>query len=402
MKFFKPALAISALALTSLGGVAMAESDVSHNWSAENEVEAMAIFRDKYVELGGEWKETAFPDTEASISSVKTRFIGGKPPMALQSALGGTLLEFAGAGLLQDMSELANSEGWASRLSAGMDEIGQFDGAWVAAPVFVDVINWMYTNNDVLAANGIEPPTTWDEFTGSLATLQDAGIIPIAIGGDSWQEAILFDHVLLAVGGAALYNAVMAHDADAISGDDMTKVLEEFVALGQYTDEGRSGRSWNDTNTLVLSDKAAYFFMGPWASGGYGDMGDEGGRWSCNLTPWSDALTIVADGFQFIKVEDEADMAAQNLFAQAVMDPYTQFAAAIAKGTLPAAVGADPSTFGACPSKAVAAMENGTVVTHWNGHAADTATAIKDTVSALWNGTTDVAGAQAMLAEKMN
>ena len=401
-KLFKYVI-LTALAVSpTMSTVSIADSDVSHNWSSENEAAAMVIFKDKYESLGGSWKETAFPDTEASITSAKTRIMGGEPPMALQSALGGAMKQFAQAGLLQDMSKQANSQGWGNRLAAGMDAIGQYNGKWVAAPVFVDVINWMYSNNDVLGQNGIDAPVSWDAFKESLPKLKAAGIIPIAIGGDPWQEAILFDHVVLAVGGAELYDRIMAHDAQTISGSDMTKVLEEFVSLGQYTDEGRSGRSWNDTNTLVVSNKAAYFFMGPWAAGGYKDLGAEGGKWSCELTPWSDGITIVADGFQFIKVDDEADKAAQALFAEAVMDPDTQIAAAKAKGTLPAAVGADSSSFEGCPAKAVSSMQTGTVVTHWNGRDAETGSAIKDTVSALWNGSIDVETAQKMLEKKLD
>ena len=83
---------------------AFADTDVSHNWNADNEAETMRIFREKYESLGGVWKDTAFPDTQESITSAKTRFIGGNPPMAIQSALGGTLQDFAEGGLLQNLS----------------------------------------------------------------------------------------------------------------------------------------------------------------------------------------------------------------------------------------------------------------------------------------------------------
>jgi len=391
--------ALSAVLLGSTG--AIADSDVSHNWSTESEAAAMAVFRNKFVELGGVWKETAFPDTEQSINSVKTRFIGGTPPMALQSGLGGSVKDFAEAGLLQNMDEVANADDWASRLSDGMDAIGQQNGHWVAAPVFVDVINWMYTNNEVLAAANVENPQSWDAFKASLPVLQAAGYTPIALGGESWQEAILFDHILLANGGAQLYDDLMSGLDEVAAGDKIRTSLEEFVELKAYTDEGSPGRSWNDTNTLLLSGKGAYFFMGPWAAGGYSDMGPEGERWGCQLTPWNNSLTIVADGFQFIKVTDGADIAAQKLFAQAVMDPATQVAAAKEKGTLPAAAGADPASFEGCPAKAVARMSTGTVVTHWNGRASETNNALKDTLEMLWNGNTDVAGAQQMLVDQL-
>lgn len=402
MKGFKTILTAGALALAMLPAVpALGDGDVSHNWNAENEAEALRIFRDKFVELGGEWSDTAFPDTQASISSVKTRIIGGNPPMALQSALGGVMQDFADAGLLQNMDKAAAAGGWGDSISESMAAVGKHGGHWVAVPVFVDVINWMYTNNDVLAKAGVSAPNTWDEFKASLPVLQEAGVIPLAVGGQDWQEGILFDHVVLAVGGAALYEGMMSGDPEILKGDLTRRALEELASLRQYTDEGKSGRGWNDTSTLVVTGQAAYFFMGPWAAGGYGDLGAEGGAWSCRLTPWDNSLTIVADGFQFIKVTDDADMAAQVLLGNAVMDPATQIAAARAKGTLPVTTAATAADFEGCPAKAVAAMADATSITHWNGRAADVGSAIKDAVSALWNEAIDVETAHQQLVEQL-
>ena len=391
MMKFKKILTATAMALSmAMPLPAFADTDVSHNWNADNEAETMRIFREKYESLGGVWKDTAFPDTQESITSAKTRFIGGNPPMAIQSALGGTLQDFAEGGLLQNMDAVAKANNWAANVSDSIAAVGQYDGHWVAAPVFVDVINWMYTNNEVLAAAGVEAPNTWTEFKAALAALKSAGYTGLAIGGSDWQEAILFDHVILGVGGAELYDAMMTGDKSVFDNGQVRTALEEIMSLAEYTDDGKAGRSWNDTNTLMVTGKAGFFFMGPWAAGGYGDMGDEGGNWSCRLTPWASALTVVPDGFQFIAVESDADKAAQALFAAAVMDPATQIAAAQAKGTLPATNQASASDFSGCPAKAVDAMAESTSVTHWNGHASDVGSAIKDSITALWNGQMDI------------
>ncbi len=395
------ALLASASALMLGTGGVQAGSDVSHNWNAENEVAAMRIFREKYESLGGTWAETTFPDTEQSIASTKTRIIGGDPPMALQSTLGGTSQNFAKSGLLADVSAVADAENWDARLPAGLAATAKHDGKYVSAPVFVDVINWMYTNNDVLAEAGVEPPNTFDEFMASLPVLKDAGKTPIAIGGDPWQIAILFDHVILAAGGDELYDGVMSGDADMVASEDMLHAFEMMGELRGYTDEGSAGRSWNDTASLLIAGDGAYFFMGPWAAGAFSDMGEEGGSWSCRLTPWDTSLTAVADGFQFIAGGSAEDAAAQALFASAVMDPETQIAAARAKGTLPAVVGADADDFEGCPAKAVAAMQTGNTITHWNGRASEIGTAVKDTLAAFWSSDMSPADAHAMFIGMM-
>ena len=401
MKHQIRAVVAAASMLIATTALVQADSDISHNWNSESEVAGLRIFREKYEALGGTWKETSFPDTEKSIASTKTRIIGGQPPMVLQSALGGTLQSFEEGGLLQNMDSVALKENWDERLPAGIAAGVKYEGHYVAAPIFIDVINWMYTNNEVLKAAGVTPPNTWDEFTASLPKIKAAGFTPLAVGGKSWQEGILFDHVLLGVAGddgPAFYDAVMRGDAAAM-GD--SKLLDAFKALGalrEFTDQGKVGRSWNDTNTLVSTGKAAYFFMGPWAADGYTALGDEGGKWSCRITPWSKTLTIVPDGFQFIKVTSPEDIAAQALFASAVMDPATQISAAQVRGTLPAVKGADPTKFKGCGAKAVAAMQSVPTTDHWNGRTLVAGNAVKDTVTAFWN--SDMSAEDAVAAFK--
>ena len=389
-------------AMIAVATPAFADTDVSHNWNSDNEAAAMRIFRDKYVSLGGTWKDTSFPQTEDSISSTKTRFIGGNPPMAVVSPLGGWMLEFAEAGLLQNMNAVAERENWAANLSPSIANAGKFDGVWVAAPVFVSVVNWMYSNNDVLAVAGVTPPLTWAEFRSTLPRLRDAGYIPLAVGGSSWQESILFDQVLLGVGGIDFYDGVMSGDPESLASDMLLNAFEEMAYLRDFTDEGKAGRSWNDSNALILSDKAAFFFMGPWAAASYADMGVEGEKWSCRLSPWGGGLTIVAEGFQFIAVEDEASRAAQELLATAVMDPQTQIAAAREFGTLPATNTAVADDFEGCSTKAVTAISGGvTAVTHWNGRPSEVGSAIKDTVSAFWNQAINAQTAQHRLIDAL-
>lgn len=403
MTFERKLSAVLLSAVIAVAAPAFADTDVSHNWNSDNEAAAMRVFRDKYVALGGVWKDTSFPQTEESISSTKTRFIGGNPPMAVASSLGGVwMLEFAEAGLLQNMNAVAERENWATNLSPGIADSGKFDGVWVAAPVFVSVVNWIYSNNDVLAAAGVTSPTTWAEFKAALPRLRDAGYIPLAVGGSSWQEAILFDQVLLGVGGIDFYDGVMSGDPEILASDMLLNAFKEMAHLRDFTDEGKAGRSWNDSNALVLSDKAAFFFMGPWAAASYADMGTEGKKWSCRLTPWGGGLAIVAEGFQFMAVEDEASKAAQELFATAVMDTQTQIAAARAFGTLPATNMAVADDFEGCSAKAVSALSGGaTAVTHWNGRPSEVGSAIKDTVSAFWNQAIDAQTAQHRLVEAL-
>ena len=372
--------------LGSLGiaSTAWAQGDISHNWVSKGEAAAMQIFAAQYESLGGVWKETTFPQTEESIAAAKTRYLGGKPPMSLQLVLGGNTVDFGENGLLGNVNAAARKGNWQNLLPAGLNEIAQYNGNYVAAPVFVEVINFMYTNEDSLKKAGVAAPNNFDEFLASLPPLKKAGIVPIAVGGESWQEAILFDQVLLAVGGGDFYNQVVSGDLMALQSNEMLKALNYFSELRQYTDEGKVGRGWNDTNNLVVTGKAAYFFMGPWAKGGY-DLQQEGKSWSCRLTPWGKAALTVTDGFLFLDVQSEAEKKAQILFAEALMNPETQFKAAKAKGSLPAIKGNADSNLGACARKASQGLSQRAIVSHWNARSVGLKSALKDFVTKMWN-----------------
>ena len=398
MRLIKRYFAASVGCMIFLSSSLYADTDISHNWNAEGEAAALAVFKATYESLGGTWKESAFPSTEDSQASAKTRFLGGDPPIAVQGVLGGSTADFANAGMSADLSAYASAGSWDEHYPAGLASSGKHNGTWVSVPVFVDTVNWLFTNKNVLNAAGVEEPTSWADFMSSLGTLKNAGVIPLAIGGEDWQETVAFDHMVLAAGGSAFYDDVMGGDLDAIGSDTMVDAFAKFATVRAFTDEGKAGRSWNDTNNLVVSGQAAYIFMGPWATGGYGEM-EEGKDWSCRLTPWSNTVTALADGFHFLKSENAADQEAQRLFAAALTDPATQIEAAAAKGTLPAVKGADPSSFSGCAVKAVSRMNSGATVSHWNARSSGLKSALKDTITAFWNGAMSATeGRDALLA----
>ena len=71
-------------------------------------------------------------------------------------------------------------------------------------------------------------------------------MIPFAHGGQPWQDFTVFESIVLAVGGAELYNKVFVElDEAAMTSDGMKKSFETFRRLNDYTDEGSPGRDWS-------------------------------------------------------------------------------------------------------------------------------------------------------------
>ena len=47
---------------------------------------------------------------------------------------------------------------------------------------------------------GGKEPKTWDELIALLDKMKAAGVTPLAHGGQTWQEATIFDSVVLSLG----------------------------------------------------------------------------------------------------------------------------------------------------------------------------------------------------------
>ena len=58
-------------------------------------------------------------------------------------------------------------------------------------------------------------PKTMDDLFALLDKAKAAGVIPLALGGQNWQEATMFDSVVLSTGGPDFYNKAMNQLDDA-------------------------------------------------------------------------------------------------------------------------------------------------------------------------------------------
>ncbi len=68
------------------------------------------------------------------------------------------------------------------------------DGKWDAVPVNIHSVNWVWINKAAMEKISGTEPKNFDEFVALLDKAKKAaGIIPLALGGQPWQEATLFD-----------------------------------------------------------------------------------------------------------------------------------------------------------------------------------------------------------------
>src|SRR5262252_805363 len=128
---------------------------------------------------------------------LRSRVVSGSPPTAAQ-VKGPTIQEWGAEGTLASIDGVAKKANWDALLPPVVANVMKYQGHYVAAPVNVHRVNWMWVNPEVFKKAGAKVPTTCDE-------IEKAGLIAVAHGGQPWQDSTVFESVALGVGGADFY-----------------------------------------------------------------------------------------------------------------------------------------------------------------------------------------------------
>lgn len=201
-----------------------------------------------------------------------TRLSANDPPASWQGHAGQELIgTYVAAGQIQPLNDLYEANGWLELMPETLIPLISLDGNIYSVPVNIHRANVLWYNPEVLAANSIEVPTNAEEFFAAAATLQAAGVTPLAMG-EAWTAMHLFETVLLGTVGADTYNALWDGTGDWDS-PEVTEAIETFAAALDYTNSDASTLSWDQAAQLVADGDAAFTVMGDWAEGFFKGLG---------------------------------------------------------------------------------------------------------------------------------
>ncbi|MBP0590117.1 carbohydrate ABC transporter substrate-binding protein [Paraburkholderia sp. LEh10] len=354
-----------ALALAITGVIARAEplkANVIHWWTSGGESAAIRQFADAYNQAGGQWIDNAVAGADQARATAINRIVGGDPPTAAQFNTSKQFHDLIDQGLLNNVDAVAAKENWAAIFPQSILDSIRVNGHYYAAPVDIHMPAWFFYSKPVFAKAGIAgDPKSYGEFLSDLDKLKNAGVIPLALGGQPWQEKITFDAVFADVGGPDLYLKVYRdRDANAVNSDAFKKVLVAFKKLHDYVDPGSPGRNWNDATALVISGKAGVQIMGDWAKGEFSAAKQAPGKdFGCfpGFGPRSPYL-VAGDVFVFPKTDNANTIKAQNLLATVMTSPQAQVAFSAKKGSIPIRPDVDVNQLDICAKEGIAIMKD--------------------------------------------
>lgn len=356
MRLFRKITAVSALAAFSAGSAVHADGtvEVLHWWTSGGEAKAVGTLKSAFEAQGGEWIDSpiAGGGGDAAMTALRARVVAGNPPTAVQLK-GPGIQEWAQQGALNDVQGVAADENWDSVLPPALAGIMKYEDKYVAAPVNIHRVDWIWANPEALAKAGItDMPTTWDEFNAAADKLMAVGITPLAHGGQPWQDATVFEDVVLGVGGADFYRkALVELDQEALTSDTMVASFDQLRKLRGYVDPNFPGRDWNLATAMVMRGEAAFQIMGDWAKGEFLAAGKEPGKdFLCAPTP-GNGYVLNSDSFTFFKVSGEDNLKGQQVLASLIMSPDFQKTFNLAKGSIPARTDVPLDDFDMCAQR---------------------------------------------------
>jgi glucose/mannose transport system substrate-binding protein len=392
--FTAVALVASSVSLANAGDV-----EVLHWWTSGGEAAALNVLKQDLESQGIGWQDmpVAGGGGTQAMTVLRARVTAENAPTAVQM-LGFDITDWAKEGALANLNEVASAEGWDAVVPEALQKFSKYDGQWVAAPVNVHSTNWVWANKAILDELGIAQPTNWDELVAAMQKVKDSGKVAVAHGGQAWQDATIFDAVVMSTGGPEFYKkAFIDLDPEALGSDTMKEAFDRMTVIRSFVDDNFSGRDWNLASAMVINGEAAFQFMGDWAKGEFLNAGKTPGTdFLCFRFPGTqDQVTFNSDQFALFKQGDKPS-AEQAALAKAIMSPSFQSAFNVVKGSVPARVDVPDDAFDACGKQGMkdlaAASASGNLfgsMAHGHANPAAIKNAMYDVVTAHFNGEYD-------------
>jgi glucose/mannose transport system substrate-binding protein len=371
------AVVAAAFGVTGVTANAQQVVEVVHWWTSGGEAAALNVLKQDMQKRGYGWKDSpvAGGGGDQARTVLRARVAAGNPPEAMQM-LGFIITDYAEEGLLGDLTPVATKEGWANVVPGPLQKFDQYKGRWVAAPVNIHRTNWIWANKKIFDELKITPPKTFDELLVAAEKIRKAGYIPLAHGGQPWQDATIFDSAVMSAGGPEFYRkALIDLDPNALGSKTMEKAFEQMQKLRGLVDPNFPGRDWNLATAMVINGKAGMQIMGDWAKGEFINAGKKPGvDFLCFQYPGTEGdFSFNSDAFAMFKVGKE-QQAGQLALASAIMDKNFQEQFNLKKGSIPARMDISDANFDLCGKKSMAdlkiALKNNAMVGSFaHGHA---------------------------------
>ncbi len=283
----------------------------------------------------------------------------------------------ARGGQILSLAEYDAEYGWSDRFAAGLlarcmysaDGTTFGEGELWGLPAESEIVGFYY-NKQIFADNGLEVPTTLEEFETLLGALREAGVEPLVFGNlDQWQAIHLFGELHGVNTTREFLDGLIYRRGEADFSDP--SILEAANRVIAWNDagafmEGFDGVTGDDATALFTTGVGGLLMQGSWAAGAVREgLGENAGFF---LMPPASAdvpvLHVGGVGIPYSITANAADPAVAGMFLDSLVSEES-FNSFLEAGTLPLGEIAAESI--------VEGTVDGEMYTAWNAALADDA-----------------------------
>ncbi|MXU65999.1 ABC transporter substrate-binding protein [Oceanomicrobium pacificus] len=389
MKLRSLAAAFAATALVPMSAQAV-DLEVTHWWTSGGEAAAVSEFAKAFDATEHNWVDGAIAGSGGTARPIIiSRILGGDPMGATQLNHGRQAEELIEAGLLLDLTDVAEAEGWKDIVNpSSLLDACTLDGRIYCAPVNIHSWQWIWLSHKAFADAGVDVPSNWDEFVAAAPALEEAGKIPLAMGQQPWQSSGAFGVLSIAIAGVDAWKSVnIDKDAEVAGGPVYAKVFEAAAKAREFA-ANSNVQDWNQATNLVITGQAGAQIMGDWAQGEF-QVAEQVAGEDYTCLPGlgvNEILDTAGDAFYFPKIDDPEVEAAQKELAALLLSPEVQVNFNLKKGSLPIRGDIDLSAANDCMKKGLEILASGNIMP--SGDMAltpDTQGQIEDLMVEFWN-----------------
>jgi glucose/mannose transport system substrate-binding protein len=350
MKILKTLVAAAA-ATTMLAGLALAQPKTMmlHQWATGSDAASIAKLGEMFEAKGGKWEQNAIAGhTANTLAKLRADVLSGNAPAAVQLK-GPEIAEWNETGKTANLDELAAAEGWEKVVAPELFPVMKPKGSWVAAPMNIHRINWLWGNVAAMKTAGVEAlPKTWAEFNAACDKAIAAGKICLSHMSADWTDATTFEVVLYGMDKDVYRKAFVEGNTEAMRSPAMVKAFEQMrLMTTKYADPAIAGRDYDTASNMMANGDALFFIMGDWEIGVLKAVGKEEGKdYVCAQAPddtGQKGFILNSDSVVFFQQSDPEYIEGQKLLASTILSPEFQTVFNISKGSIPARLDVDLS-----------------------------------------------------------
>ena len=344
----KLALLTIAIATTH---TAQADVEFLHWWTSQGEQKALAVLKQQLNEnqitlspspvLGG--------GGDSAMTVLQARAIAGNPPSFAQIE-GPSIKAWDAIGILHDVDSVAKKHQWDEILYPLTIQINKSDNGYVALPLTLHRLNWLWVNHSLLQQLNQPVPATWHEMFNVMELAKSAGINPLAVGEQPWQIAQLFENLVIATGGVEFYSRAMVDlKSDSINSDTLRQALKQLRRLSLLTDNQLDDDKWDTATTALANNQALFQLGGDWILGELMAKGiSVPSQIGCYPTPESDGVFLYNMDSLIFMASKSFNAQQASTTANLLADKQFQAQFNLVKGSIPVRMDIDINHYNPC------------------------------------------------------